>query len=425
MLLGMVSETTKMSEYFAGVYPDIFAMFADMPVPSVSFLSALDWHLEAGVTDRMDDKHSANEWDGVVAFAAPNGDKKCFLSMTANALPTEITRKTYPCAVDLAKEKYPLLDWSEISSMPTAVYRAKWTEVQRAIRTGRVVDVSNIDTVVGEVMIGRQDCSLAKNHSDTFELFRNGKWEMNINAKALCLEIKEELAYAFGSTCMTMCGNEEVESRVPPRPPFQKDDFIAKIAACTMKYIEAHRQSPLDHNMWGKLLFPDNLVYDFSAGVMRKQLAADRLYRHTNRPFQEFRAPDDLKAAIAEFAQMLCKFFLLDGTNLTPTTDDEATHENAELAELRRRILACWKFIHQHDCSIGIRALANVLCENITDLDDIVWVLRQEARVADISWIPFFKYVGIKTSQNSAVWWVKQSEHHKRFWFIFWKLFRC
>ena len=93
---------------------------------------------------------------------------------------------------------------------------------------------------------------------------------------------------------------------------------------------------------------------------------------------------------------MLCKFFLLGGTCLAPTTDDAATHENAELAEFSRRILACWKFIHQHDCSIGIRALANVLCENITDLDDIVWVLRQEARVADISWIPFFEICGNK-----------------------------
>ena len=154
-------------------------------------------------------------------------------------------------------------------------------------------------------MIGRQDCSLAKNRT-SFELFRDGRWQKDISYDDLCLEMKQELACAFGSTRMSMSADEEVEVRVPPPPPFQQDAFVKKIAECTVKYLLARQQSPLDHDMWNKILFADNYMYDFALGVQRKQIAADRLYNHTKRPFQEFVAPEELKEAIAEFSKMLC-----------------------------------------------------------------------------------------------------------------------
>ena len=144
-------------------------------IPLVSFMSSLDWHWEAEVTDRMDRKEYSNEWDGVVAFCLAGDEDAEFKKMQSAAAPTEITRKAYKDVVEMAMEKYPTLDWHEKSHMPTSRYLACLEQVDVAIATGKPGNVRNIDTVVADVIIGRRDCSIAK-VGDNFEVFQG--WEM-------------------------------------------------------------------------------------------------------------------------------------------------------------------------------------------------------------------------------------------------------
>jgi hypothetical protein len=233
-LQGMVRETKLIAKFFATQHVELVAKFSDRAMPLVSFLAALDWHWEAQITDKMDSEHFANEWDGVVAFAAP-GDGTAYVAMADKVHPSTLSCKTYPTALELAVEKFPQLDWTEISAMKTKVYMAKLTEVQSAIWEGKPGAVRNIDTVVGEVMIGRQDCSLSKTKT-SYEVFREGCWEMDVSYDDLCCQVKRDLADTFGRTLQDASGDEY---RKPPPPPFQQDQFVRKIAECTVKYLNA------------------------------------------------------------------------------------------------------------------------------------------------------------------------------------------
>ena len=331
-------------------------------------------------TARFDAGNFANEWDGVVAFVGPGEEQCTFDAMRRRAAPTELSWKRYPQALQLAAEKFPTLSWDEVSSMSTVRYREKWMEAMNVVNTGNIPAIRNIDTVIGEVMQGRQDTSLAKT-AEGYEVFRNNRWDMNVTYDDMCLEFKGELAKTFGRPGFSTLRNEDYWK--PPPQPFQQDAFIKKIAECVLKYLAVAKQDELDSNMWGRLLFADNWLYDYTTGETRLQRAADRLFRHTARNMPFFDAPDTLKHAIEKFTEDLCEFFRQGGSDLSPVTSEDQRNftEAPTLKQLRKDLHKAWFDILGHPCSKELRALANVLCKDHTDLNDIIWVKRQDSRI--------------------------------------------
>ena len=100
---------------------------------------------------------------------------------------------------------------------------------------------------------------------------------------------------------------------------------------------------PLDFDMWSKLLFADNMLYDYGEDVVRPVRPDDRLMRHTARPFQDWSAPAELKCLVLAFADAVAEFFLLGGTNFDPVDEEDDERRITESPELMAARMTCLK----------------------------------------------------------------------------------
>ena len=133
--------------------PALIANFSECDRPAVSLLAAQDWDREYHAVHKFDSVHFANEWDGVVAFVSAGSENAQYEAMTARAHPVQLSMKPYPDVIAFAKKKFPVLDWEQVSTMPSEIYVSKLDEVQAALRSGPA-RVRALDTVVGEVEHG-------------------------------------------------------------------------------------------------------------------------------------------------------------------------------------------------------------------------------------------------------------------------------
>ena len=135
----MLKESLDMAEMDAAMNPEMAKHFENHEKPLISYLAATDWDREHKAVEKFDSVHFANEWDGVVAFTRTfdgNDEIDIFEEMKRRAAPIQLANKKYPNVLDVAKLKYPDLDWDQISTMPTKVYIAKKTEVEHALSRG-------------------------------------------------------------------------------------------------------------------------------------------------------------------------------------------------------------------------------------------------------------------------------------------------
>ena len=140
---------------------------------------------------------------------------------------------------------------------------------------------------------------------------------------------------------------------------------------------------PLDYDMWNKILFKNHLVFDFLTDELRAARPEDRLLRTTNRDYVDWGAPQSLKDMIAQFALHLKAFFVGGGENFDPLIDDddERSDETDAVKADRTECLRLFKLIKAAPESGMLKALANVICDDDTDLNEIVFVLRTDARI--------------------------------------------
>jgi hypothetical protein len=196
---------------------------------------------------------------------------------------------------------------------------SKLSEVHKALACG-AARVRAIDTVVGEVLQGRQDMSVCQGENGKgYEVFQHGRWDVSSEFSGLVLFMKNELCELFGQT-WTRGDGEEIS--IPPPEPMQSDGFITKVCECMVKYLPKAAAAPLDFDMWGKLLFNDGMVYDYKSDELRKQYASDRLWRHTPRDVPEWDA-QGLKSLITEFSANVREFFVEGGCNFDPIVDQD------------------------------------------------------------------------------------------------------
>ena len=86
--------------------------------------------------------------------------------------------------------KFPDLNWDQISAMPSQVYMSKLEEVWTALGNG-AGRVQAIDTVVGEVLQGRQHMSVCQGEDGKgYEMFQDGKWDTASDFGGLVLFMK-------------------------------------------------------------------------------------------------------------------------------------------------------------------------------------------------------------------------------------------
>jgi hypothetical protein len=86
--------------------------------------------------------------------------------------------------------------------------------------------VRAIDTVVGDVLQGRQDLSACKGEMGTgYEVFMDGHWSTNIDCSGLVRYTRCELASLFGTYHIDGKGNEIIK---PAGEPLQTDQVYFK-----------------------------------------------------------------------------------------------------------------------------------------------------------------------------------------------------
>jgi hypothetical protein len=84
----------------------------------LTFISIIDQHLEAEVINKIDNPHASNEYDGVVFFFKTGDEADSILQQAAALVePMHLSVKPYGNPLELAKQKYPNLDWDHVNSM--------------------------------------------------------------------------------------------------------------------------------------------------------------------------------------------------------------------------------------------------------------------------------------------------------------------
>ena len=126
------------------------------------------------------------------------------------------------------------------------------------------------------------------------------------------------------------------------------------------------------------------MVYDFAEACLRVQKPEDRLLATTQRPYTPFAAPKELLQAIETFSVDVKTFFLIGGKDFDPISsqdDPRLLTETPECKELRKKIIKDWQRIITDPASAMLRAMATILCADNTDLNDMIFQLRTDARV--------------------------------------------
>jgi hypothetical protein len=98
----------------------------------------------------------------------------------------KLAQKHYPDVLQTARSRFPQLDWDHVSGIPSKVYMTKLSEVHKALACG-AARVRAIDTVVGEVLQGRQDMSVCQGENGKgYEVFQHGRWDISSEFSGLC-----------------------------------------------------------------------------------------------------------------------------------------------------------------------------------------------------------------------------------------------
>ena len=205
----------------------------------------------------VDDPRFANEWDGLVAFCEVGGEAACAAALSARFGTTKVSVKPARDPIELAMEKFPLLDWAHISIMPTDIYMAAFRRCLKALRDGPSA-CEFIDVVFGDVVRGLMSYDALRSGS-TYELWNGHKWELDCRPVEFVRRVRELLENVFGVYSCDIFGATVV---LPPPRPLQKDSFITKVAETMVKYLPNSEHKALDSDVRYRLLFADGMMLD-------------------------------------------------------------------------------------------------------------------------------------------------------------------
>jgi hypothetical protein len=257
-----------------------------------------------------------------------------------------------------------------------------------------------IDAVFGGVVKGINHMHVMKARDGTFEIFRNGLWEEGCKADDVLDLVVSDLHTLFGKfrtvdyqDLSHKVVNERVPKMVPP--PLDQDAFRTKVASCFLKYARHAVNKKLDFDLWGKILGPDGIMYDFDQQEFRQARPEDRLLRTTAEPLHEWDAPEVLKTNIIKFSELLKVFFMKGGQTLDTELDEDggvATVDikalvsvGGEVRRLRLELRDLFAIIYDHPRSHQLRGMCKVLADDFLDpttrrIDEVCYFLRQDAR---------------------------------------------
>jgi hypothetical protein len=264
-----------------------------------------------------------------------------------------------------------------------------------------VESVRLIDTVFGNVVRGVNHMHVMKARDGTYEIFRNGLWEEGCKDKDVLDLVISDLHVLFGKFKTVEyqdIADQVVEEIVPMLvpPPLDQDAFRLKVAGCFLKYTRHAASKRLDFDLWGKILGPDGIMYDFNQQEFRAARPEDRLLRTTAEPLRDWDAPEELKSNIIKFSELLKVFFMRGGKTLdAPAEDEEGAVVNdiqalvsvgGDIRDMRRELRDIFNIIHDHPRSLQLRGMCNVLADDFEDparrrIDEVCYFLRQDARV--------------------------------------------
>ena len=141
-------------------HPELRTHFDEYEHPDLSFIACLDHHREALQIDKIDTRFGSNEFDGV-AFYVPGSlnVQDTYEQKTKRCAPFRMKLKAYPSVLAHAQKKFPMLDWTTVTSVPAAEWVHAYTRVLAA-RSAK--DIRAIDSCVTTVMRGRVTSVVSK-----------------------------------------------------------------------------------------------------------------------------------------------------------------------------------------------------------------------------------------------------------------------
>ena len=284
--------------------------------------------------------------------------------------PLTAAHKVYPDPVELAKVKFPDLQWDHVNPMSAAKWLNSCKQCHEAIIRGPA-SVRNIDTVFGDVIRGRSSCQAYQpDGSKDYELWDASLnlWRVGVDAESLCEGVRTGLREQFGRVTMSPVYYDYVVH--PPPEPLECGAFIKTVGVATERYATKGRMPELDDgvNCRDRLLFSDGVLYNFKTREVRVALPEDRLYRRALSAYPTWDAPDAVKDQCRYFARLVKDFFLAGGKDLKPCVSGDVMEclENAEppgVTALRTKALAILDELREEPCCRMLRGLYNVFEE--------------------------------------------------------------
>ena len=175
------------------------------PNPDLSFMFLVDQDGEYEIVQRFDSVHGSNEYDGVAFFFKSDTEADLlFEDISAKVAPMRITRKPYGDWKDMAKVKYPELDWSHVNPMPADTWLRRLQQCTKAAAQGPV-HVRNQDTVFADVIRGRTDMCLhhSQASSKKYDYWDSdkGRWIVDCDTTAMAEVMRAEMRECYGRLC--------------------------------------------------------------------------------------------------------------------------------------------------------------------------------------------------------------------------------
>ena len=311
------------------------------------------------------------------------GEAEALLAdINAKIAPMKAVVKQYEDPVELARLKYPYLDWDHTNEINAEAFCKIYDSCVSAIDKGQN-SCRNKDTVFGDLIRARTHFNCYKpSGSDKFEFWIETRrcWQPNFKPDDLCEYVRQELRDAFGTVVYNPL-TEDYE-RGSPEEPLEQDAFCKKVAETAVKYQQRSKMPTLDDPSVtrDRILFDDGRLFDFRDGSTRFVMPSDRLFRHCDGPLPSWDAPAEVKEKARMWVDDVCAFFIAKGVDLNEVSYESVADALAESQELRDLRLRANGLLQELLKCPACRVLKGVY-NTFEDTNELVFLLRIIARV--------------------------------------------
>ena len=286
--------------HFVQMNPALRRLKKDEAHPDISTLAATDHDREQCAIQSIDQRDCSNEHDGCFFFVPPHIDLKLFIEQKLHDAGRFKMKVKEPMdVIELARRKFPTLDWTLVNPVPAKEYLHSFRTIMEC---KDAVRIRAKDSHVTNILRGRMELEVIKSGKDSFEIFRDGQWKVDQSSDDYEDHVLWAMREAFGHFTYDDVLDQTV---VEVREPFENNAFAGAIAKSLLKRMRSHNDCPLDSRNFYLLLDNRGMVLDFKQGAIRKATASDRLHKHIPFELKTFAHQTEL----LDFSKALCSTF--------------------------------------------------------------------------------------------------------------------